>query len=123
MIEPDFPEDISVEDRFRRSRLDQFVGDAAALGPHWIYDLAERQQLYPGGVGAWLGARLGTRNIPKAWIRLNQGERISAAIDEILPLRPDSKARKEFVARASARFFQATARIARRNILYWCEIP
>ncbi len=28
----------------------QFVGDAAALGTHWIYDLTELQELYPGGI-------------------------------------------------------------------------
>jgi ADP-ribosylglycohydrolase len=41
---------ISVEDRLRGAIWGQFVGDAAALGTHWIYDLAELQQLYPGGL-------------------------------------------------------------------------
>jgi ADP-ribosylglycohydrolase len=42
--------DISQEDRFRGAVWGQFVGDAAALGTHWIYDLTELQQLYPDGV-------------------------------------------------------------------------
>jgi ADP-ribosylglycohydrolase len=41
---------ISKEDRLRGAVWGQFAGDAAALGTHWIYDLAELQQLYPGGV-------------------------------------------------------------------------
>jgi ADP-ribosyl-[dinitrogen reductase] hydrolase len=41
---------ISVEDRLRGAIWGQFVGDAAALGTHWIYDLEELQQLYPGGL-------------------------------------------------------------------------
>jgi ADP-ribosyl-[dinitrogen reductase] hydrolase len=41
---------ISNEDRLRGAVWGQFVGDAAALGTHWIYDLAELQQLYPDGV-------------------------------------------------------------------------
>ena len=31
---------ISVEDRLREAIWGQFVGDAAALGTPWIYDLA-----------------------------------------------------------------------------------
>ena len=45
--------DISVEDRLRGAIWGQFVGDAAALGTHWIYDLAERRQLYPLGVSGF----------------------------------------------------------------------
>ena len=48
-----FTKDISVEDRFRGAVWGQFVGDAAALGTHWIYDLAELQQLYPRGVSGF----------------------------------------------------------------------
>ncbi len=41
---------ISKENRLRGAVWGQFVGDAAALGTHWIYDLAKLQQLYPSGV-------------------------------------------------------------------------
>jgi ADP-ribosylglycohydrolase len=41
---------ISKEDRLRGAVWGQFVGDAAALGTHWIYDLAELQRLYPSSV-------------------------------------------------------------------------
>jgi ADP-ribosylglycohydrolase len=41
---------IPVEDRLRGAVWGQFVGDAAALGTHWIYDLTELQQLYPSGI-------------------------------------------------------------------------
>jgi ADP-ribosylglycohydrolase len=41
---------ITLEDRLRGAVWGQFVGDAAALGTHWIYDLAELQKLYPDGI-------------------------------------------------------------------------
>src|SRR3984957_1602724 len=41
---------ISLEARLRGAVWGQFVGDAAALGTHWIYNLAELQKLYPGGI-------------------------------------------------------------------------
>jgi ADP-ribosyl-[dinitrogen reductase] hydrolase len=44
---------IPVEDRLRGAVWGQFVGDAAALGTHWIYDLNELQQLYPGGINGF----------------------------------------------------------------------
>jgi ADP-ribosyl-[dinitrogen reductase] hydrolase len=50
MMPIDSPKNISQEDRLRGAVWGQFVGDAAALGTHWIYDLAELQQLYPDGV-------------------------------------------------------------------------
>ena len=50
MMPIDSLKNISNEDRFRGAVWGQFVGDAAALGTHWIYDLAELQQLYPGSV-------------------------------------------------------------------------
>ena len=40
---------LALDDRLRGAVWGQFVGDAAALGTHWIYDLAELRQLYPGG--------------------------------------------------------------------------
>jgi ADP-ribosylglycohydrolase len=43
-------ENISQEDRLRGAIWGQFVGDAAALGTHWIYDLDELQRLYPDGL-------------------------------------------------------------------------
>jgi ADP-ribosyl-[dinitrogen reductase] hydrolase len=50
MMSIDSLKNISKEDRFRGAVWGQFVGDAAALGTHWIYDLAELQQLYPDSV-------------------------------------------------------------------------
>jgi ADP-ribosylglycohydrolase len=43
-------QNISDGDRLRGAVWGQFVGDAAALGTHWIYDLTELQQLYPDGI-------------------------------------------------------------------------
>src|SRR5688572_10477103 len=40
----------SFEDRLRGAIWGQFVGDAAALGTHWIYNLTEMKRAYPGGV-------------------------------------------------------------------------
>jgi ADP-ribosyl-[dinitrogen reductase] hydrolase len=37
------------EDRIRGAVWGQFVGDAAGLGSHWIYDLDELGQTFPGG--------------------------------------------------------------------------
>src|ERR1700730_7152560 len=45
--------DISIEDRLRGAVMGQFVGDAAALGTHWIYNLTELHQLYPSGVNGF----------------------------------------------------------------------
>jgi ADP-ribosyl-[dinitrogen reductase] hydrolase len=50
MMPVDPIQNISHKDRLRGAVWGQFVGDAAALGSHWIYDLAELQQIYPGGV-------------------------------------------------------------------------
>lgn len=38
---------ISIEDRMRGAIWGQLVGDAAALGTHWIYDLNELKRIYP----------------------------------------------------------------------------
>lgn len=40
---------ISVADRISGAVWGQFVGDAFCLGSHWIYDLKELQQRFPGG--------------------------------------------------------------------------
>jgi ADP-ribosyl-[dinitrogen reductase] hydrolase len=53
MITVDVLNSITVEDRLRGAVWGQFVGDAAALGTHWIYDLGELQQLYPGGINGF----------------------------------------------------------------------
>lgn len=39
----------SIADRISGSVWGQFVGDAFCLGSHWIYDLAELEQRFPGG--------------------------------------------------------------------------
>ena len=41
---------IKQRDRIRGAIWGQFVGDAAALGSHWIYDLNELKELFPKGV-------------------------------------------------------------------------
>ena len=41
---------MNIEDRFRGAIWGQFVGDAAALGAHWIYNLSELQRTYPDGI-------------------------------------------------------------------------
>src|ERR1700744_6225680 len=53
MIEVGTFKDITLDDRLRGAVWGQFVGDAAALGTHWIYDLNELQQLYPGGINGF----------------------------------------------------------------------
>jgi ADP-ribosyl-[dinitrogen reductase] hydrolase len=53
MIAQDLQEDISLGDRLRGAVWGQFVGDAAALGTHWIYNLTELQRLYPDGVNGF----------------------------------------------------------------------
>ena len=53
MIATDSVQDIALEDRLRGAIWGQFVGDAAALGTHWIYDLNEMAKLYPGGVNGF----------------------------------------------------------------------
>lgn len=41
---------MDIRDRFRGAIWGQFVGDAAALGAHWIYNLSELQRSYPSGI-------------------------------------------------------------------------
>jgi ADP-ribosylglycohydrolase len=50
MITEDSAHQISTEDRLRGAVWGQFVGDAAALGSHWIYDLSELSARFPNGV-------------------------------------------------------------------------
>ena len=50
MIAKDSAQDVTTEDRLRGAVWGQFVGDAAALGTHWIYDLSELSAKFPGGV-------------------------------------------------------------------------
>jgi ADP-ribosylglycohydrolase len=50
MITEDSAQEVSTEDRLRGAVWGQFVGDAAALGTHWIYDLSELSARFPGGV-------------------------------------------------------------------------
>ena len=40
----------SLEDRLRGAIWGQFIGDAACLGSHWIYNLAELQRTFPDGI-------------------------------------------------------------------------
>lgn len=42
--------EVTVQDRLRGAVWGQFVGDAVALGTHWIYDLQELSAKFPGGV-------------------------------------------------------------------------
>jgi ADP-ribosylglycohydrolase len=41
---------LAIGDRLRGAIWGQFVGDAAALGSHWVYDLEEQKKRFPGGV-------------------------------------------------------------------------
>jgi ADP-ribosyl-[dinitrogen reductase] hydrolase len=50
MIAVDSIRNITVEDRLRGAVWGQFVGDAAALGTHWIYDLEELRSKFPRGI-------------------------------------------------------------------------
>ncbi|PWT87036.1 MAG: ADP-ribosylglycohydrolase family protein [Acidobacteria bacterium] len=53
MIAQDSVQEVTLEDRLRGAIWGQFVGDAAALGTHWIYDLQEMKKLYPEGVNGF----------------------------------------------------------------------
>jgi ADP-ribosylglycohydrolase len=50
MITEDSIREVTTENRLRGAVWGQFVGDAAALGAHWIYDLSELTARFPGGV-------------------------------------------------------------------------
>ena len=50
MITEDSAQEVTAEDRLRGAVWGQFVGDAAALGAHWFYDLSELSARFPGGV-------------------------------------------------------------------------
>jgi ADP-ribosyl-[dinitrogen reductase] hydrolase len=53
MITLDSVQEVTLEDRLRGAIWGQLVGDAAALGTHWIYDLEEMAKLYPEGVNGF----------------------------------------------------------------------
>jgi ADP-ribosylglycohydrolase len=53
MITLDSVQDVTLQDRLRGAIWGQFVGDAAALGTHWIYDLEKMAKLYPEGVNGF----------------------------------------------------------------------
>jgi ADP-ribosylglycohydrolase len=40
-------------ERIRGTLIGQFVGDAAALGTHWIYNLRERARAFPDGIAGF----------------------------------------------------------------------
>jgi ADP-ribosyl-[dinitrogen reductase] hydrolase len=46
-------ENVTSADRLKGAIWGQFVGDAAALGTHWIYDLEDLEKLYPEGVNGF----------------------------------------------------------------------
>jgi ADP-ribosyl-[dinitrogen reductase] hydrolase len=50
MIAVDSTRNITLDDRLRGTIWGQFVGDAAALGTHWIYDLEELRSKFPRGI-------------------------------------------------------------------------
>src|SRR6202011_5432226 len=45
--------DMEITNRLRGAIWGQFVGDAAALGSHWIYDLTEMAKQFPEGVNGF----------------------------------------------------------------------
>jgi ADP-ribosylglycohydrolase len=53
MITEDSAQQVTTENRLRGAVWGQFVGDAAALGTHWIYDLSELSARFPGGIFAF----------------------------------------------------------------------
>src|SRR6201987_6195959 len=50
MITEDSAQKVTTEDRLQGAVWGQFVGDATALGAHWIYDLSELSARFPGCV-------------------------------------------------------------------------
>ena len=46
----DSVQEVTTEARLRGAVWGQFVGDAAALGAHWIYDLSELSARFPDGI-------------------------------------------------------------------------
>src|SRR6202521_2432899 len=65
MFEVDALKMITLDARLRGAVCGQFVGDAAALGTHWIYELDELQQLYPGGLSGFEAPREGHYHLGK----------------------------------------------------------
>ncbi|MGA8658379.1 MAG: ADP-ribosylglycohydrolase family protein [Chthoniobacterales bacterium] len=56
---------VTIEDRLRGAIWGQFVGDAAALGTHWIYDLAELGRQFPSGVNGFERPQKGHYHFPR----------------------------------------------------------
>jgi ADP-ribosylglycohydrolase len=50
MMTKDSAQEVTTEDRLRGAVWGQFVGDAAAVGTHWIYDLSKMSARFPDGV-------------------------------------------------------------------------
>jgi ADP-ribosylglycohydrolase len=56
---------VTIENRLRGAIWGQFVGDAAALGTHWIYDLDELGRKFPGGVSGFEQPQEGHYHFPR----------------------------------------------------------
>ncbi|MBV9272888.1 MAG: ADP-ribosylglycohydrolase family protein [Verrucomicrobia bacterium] len=52
--------EVATEGRLRGAVWGQFVGDAAALGTHWIYDLSELSARFPDGIFGFEAPAAGT---------------------------------------------------------------
>jgi ADP-ribosylglycohydrolase len=56
---------VTIEDRLRGTIWGQFVGDAAALGSHWIYNLDELGHKFPDGVNGFERPQEGHYHFPR----------------------------------------------------------
>lgn len=59
------PDSITLADRIRGALWGQFVGDAMCLGSHWIYNLGEMEQRFPGGPKGYEAPAEGHYHYPK----------------------------------------------------------
>jgi ADP-ribosylglycohydrolase len=59
-------EKVTSVDRLKGAIWGQFVGDAAALGTHWIYDLDDLEKIYPEGVNGFEAPKEGHYHFGKA---------------------------------------------------------